>query len=145
MAHREEKEEASLFKSFSERINHYVSFEHISLKASKQSAVHDQLKEEAAAIQKKVNSGNDLVLLDSNGKQFSSVEFARWLQKKQNTSRDLVFVIGSAYGFDEALKKSAAEMISLSKMTFPHQLAKVMFAEQLYRAFTILRNEKYHH
>src|SRR5262245_15283804 len=93
VAHREEKEAGALFKNFADRIGHYVSFEQVSLKASKHPSVHDQLKEEAEAIQKKINPEDQVILLDYQGKQFTSVDFAGWLQKKLNASRNLVFVI----------------------------------------------------
>lgn len=102
-------------------------------------------KEEAALVLRKAGSGFELILLDESGKEFTSVQFADWLGRKLNTSKNLCFVMGSAYGFDDSLKKKATQLISLSKMTLPHQLAKVVFIEQLYRAFTILKNEKYHH
>lgn len=103
------------------------------------------LKEEAASVLHKTGSGFELILLEEHGKEFTSVQFADWLGRKMNASKNLCFVIGSAYGFDDSLKEKATQLISLSKMTLPHQLAKVVFIEQLYRAFTILKNEKYHH
>ncbi|HYV94920.1 MAG TPA: 23S rRNA (pseudouridine(1915)-N(3))-methyltransferase RlmH [Chitinophagales bacterium] len=127
-----------LFSNYIKRLKHYCILETIALKSSNQ-------KEEAAAVLKKISTDEELILLDETGKEFSSREFSSWLQKKLNGSKNLCFVIGSAYGFDESLKKKCSMMMTLSQMTLPHQLAKVLFAEQLYRAFTILRNEKYHH
>ena len=138
ISHSKEPASANLFSDYIKRLKHYCILETIPIKSSNQ-------KEEAVAVLKKVSAAEELILLDETGKEFSSVEFSSWLQKKLNASKNLSFVIGSAYGFDESLKKKSAMMISLSKMTLPHQLAKVIFAEQLYRAFTILRNEKYHH
>jgi 23S rRNA (pseudouridine1915-N3)-methyltransferase len=134
----EEAASGLLFNEYIKRLKHYSRIEVVSLKSSTQ-------KEETQAVMKKVSADEDLILLDETGKEFSSKEFSTWLQKKLNASKNICFVIGSAYGFDDSLKKKSTMMISLSKMTLPHQLAKVIFAEQLYRAFTILKNEKYHH
>ena len=138
ISQRDESATTGLFAEYILRLKHYCTIEAIVLKSSSQ-------KEEATVVLKKTSGDEELILLDEGGKDFSSVEFSSWLQKKLNASRNLCFVIGSAYGFDESLKKKSDMMISLSKMTLPHQLAKVIFAEQLYRAFTIIRNEKYHH
>ena len=89
---------------------------------------------------------SDLVwLLDERGKQYSSVEFSDFLQKLSGRGRDLVFVIGGAYGFSKDVYSRADGLVSLSKMTFSHQMVRTVFAEQLYRAFTIIRGEPYHH
>jgi len=127
-----------VFEEYVQRLKHYTFLQVIQLKPS-------TLDEEAKMVLSKLDSIEDLILLDERGKEFSSLELSEFLQKKMNASKNSCFVIGSAYGFDESLKKKSSLMISLSKMTLPHQLAKVIFAEQLYRAFTILRNEKYHH
>ncbi|MCY7410868.1 MAG: 23S rRNA (pseudouridine(1915)-N(3))-methyltransferase RlmH [Chitinophagales bacterium] len=127
-----------LFTDYTKRLKHYTTLEIIQLKPS-------SLKDEATAILKKLSSDDELILLDEKGKEFTTVAFSSFLQKKMNASRNLCFVIGSAYGFDDDLKKKSSTLISLSKMTLPHLLAKVIFAEQLYRAFTVLKNEKYHH
>ncbi|MFI5134860.1 MAG: 23S rRNA (pseudouridine(1915)-N(3))-methyltransferase RlmH [Chitinophagales bacterium] len=126
------------------RVQHYIPAEKISLKTSLKKNISDQKKEDAASVLKQRKENEELILLDESGKEFSSIEFAEFLRKKMNASKNLCFVIGSAYGFDEELKKKSSLMISLSRMTLPHQLAQVIFTEQLYRAFTILRNEKYH-
>jgi 23S rRNA (pseudouridine1915-N3)-methyltransferase len=138
ISHNEEAASANLFNNYINRLNHYSRIETSAVKSTNQ-------KEEAQAVLKKIAGDDELILLDERGKEFSSQEFSSWLQKKLNASKNLCFVIGSAYGFDDSLKKKCTMMISLSKMTLPHQLAKVVFAEQLYRAFTILKNEKYHH
>jgi len=84
--------------------------------------------------------------LDERGKEFTSVQFAEFIEKKTHTSiKRLVFVIGGAYGFSPAVYEAANEKVALSKMTFPHQLIRLIFIEQLYRAMTILNNEQYHH
>src|SRR4029079_14781700 len=98
------------------------------------------LKEEATMIQNKTEQGYELILLDESGKEFSSIQFSEFLARKMNASKNICFVIGSAYGFHDDLKKKSVQLISLSKMTMPHQLAKVVFIEQLYRAYTILKN-----
>lgn len=85
------------------------------------------------------------MILDEHGDHFRSVEFAGWLQKKQNTARRLVFVVGGPYGFSQAVYQRANEKISLSKMTFSHQMVRVIFTEQIYRACTIIKGEPYHH
>jgi 23S rRNA (pseudouridine1915-N3)-methyltransferase len=138
ISNRDDSPAIDLFNNYLKRLKHYCTLEVLTLKSTTP-------KEEAAAILKKISADEEMILLEEGGKEFSSQEFSVWLQKKMNASKNLCFVIGSAYGFDASLKKKSAMMFSLSKMTLPHQLAKVIFTEQLYRAFTILRNEKYHH
>jgi len=93
-----------------------------------------------------VSKGDVLIVLDERGKQFSSKDFAMSLQKRMNSGlKNLIFVVGGPYGFSEAVYQRAAQEIGLSKMTFSHQMVRLFFVEQLYRAFTILRNEPYHH
>jgi 23S rRNA (pseudouridine1915-N3)-methyltransferase len=105
-----------------------------------------QKEKEGEAILKKLNPTDTLILLDENGKQYSSVDFSDFLQGKMNAgTRQLVLVIGGPYGFSDALYQKAEGKISLSKMTFSHQMIRLFIVEQLYRAFTILRNEPYHH
>ena len=96
-------------------------------------------------ILKEIQTADTVVLLDEHGKEFRSVDYADWLQKKQNTAKRLVFVIGGAYGFSKAVYDRANEKISLSKMTFSHQMVRLIFVEQLYRACTIIKGEPYHH
>ncbi len=87
-----------------------------------------------------------IVLLDERGKEFRSVEFAAWLQKlSQNSAKKIVFIVGGSWGFSDEIHEKADLKISLSKMTFPHQLVRLLFVEQLYRAFTIIKGEPYHH
>ena len=107
----------------------------------------DQIKtREGELILKNVRPTDDLILMDERGKQYSSVELARVLQDKISyIGKDIVFVIGGAYGFSEAVYNRADSKISLSKMTFSHQMVRAIFAEQIYRAFTIMRGEPYHH
>lgn len=138
-----------LIDHYQKRLNHYISFE-IEIIADVKNAKslnQAQLKEkEGQLILSKIQRTDLLVLLDEKGKQYSSIEFSEYLQKKMNAStKQLVFVIGGAFGFSEDVYKVAVEKISLSKMTFSHQMIRLFLAEQLYRSFTILKNEPYHH
>ena len=94
---------------------------------------------------KLLQPSDTLVLLDEHGQELRSVEFAAWLQARQNTARRLVFLIGGPYGFSPAVYERANEKLSLSRMTFSHQMVRLVFAEQIYRACTIMRGEPYHH
>lgn len=131
------------------RLKHYHPFEVIIIPNVKQGGKYtaDNLKEaEGKLILQKIQEGDHVVLLDDKGKHFTSAEFAGYLQKKMNVvSSNLIFVIGGAFGFSPALYERANEQMSLSKMTFSHQMVRLFFVEQLYRGFTILRGEKYHH
>ena len=131
------------------RLGHYVPF---SLKEIPElkgvSALgREQIKvREGELILRQLRPADEVVLLDEHGKEFRSLELADWLGRRLNASgRDLVFVVGGAYGFSDAVYARADGKLSLSKMTFSHQLVRTIFAEQLYRAFTILRGEPYHH
>ena len=105
-----------------------------------------QKQKEGELILAKTQVSDILVLLDENGKNFSSVGFSTWLQKQMNTGmKQLIFVIGGPYGFSDEVYQRANQKISLSKMTFSHQMVRLFFTEQIYRAFTILKNEPYHH
>lgn len=130
------------------RINHYMPF-HITvipeLKNTKSLSEEQQKTLEANQILKLTQSSDTLVLLDEHGKEYRSIEFAQWLQKKQNTARRLVLAIGGPYGFAPEVYQRADEKISLSKMTFSHQMIRVILTEQVYRACTIIRGEPYHH
>lgn len=133
---------------YTERVKHYMPFEMRvipELKNTKSLSTGQQKDKEGEAIMKMVGEGDTVVLLDEHGKEMRSVEFASWLQKKQATARKLVFVVGGPYGFSSAVYSRANELISLSKMTFSHQMVRLVFAEQLYRACTIIKGEKYHH
>ena len=107
----------------------------------------EQIKsKEGELILKNIRPTDDVILLDEHGKEHSSVEFARLLQDKISyAGKDIVFIIGGAYGFSEAVYKRANSKMSLSRMTFSHQMVRAIFAEQLYRAFTIIKGEPYHH
>lgn len=131
------------------RLKHYVSMERIEIPDIKnaKSLSIDQIKElEGKEILSKLQSGDQLILLDENGKLFSSTEFADFLQQKFNQGgKGLVFVIGGAYGFSGEVYEKSIFKISLSKMTFSHQMIRMIFFEQVYRAMTILKGEPYHH
>jgi 23S rRNA (pseudouridine1915-N3)-methyltransferase len=130
---------AELFSMYSERIRHYYAFETIILKAG-------NLEEEGNALIKRMEPNSMLILLDEKGKEYTSVEFAHQLNKwLQSGNKQLIFAIGGAFGFSPQVYQRATTLIALSKMTMPHQLVRAVFAEQLYRACTILKNEKYHH
>ena len=130
------------------RICHYLPFAITvipELKNTKNMTEEQQKVREGELILQKIQPSDTVVLLDEHGKEFRSIEFADWLQKKQNTARRLVFVIGGPYGFSESIYKRADELLSLSKMTFSHQMVRLLFVEQVYRACTIIKGEPYHH
>jgi 23S rRNA (pseudouridine1915-N3)-methyltransferase len=131
------------------RINHYAKFEIVTIPDLKNAAklTEEQQKvQEGKLILAQLTDSDVVVLLDERGRQGSSPDFAAWLQKRMNAGvKRLCFVIGGPYGFSKELYARAGDRISLSPMTFSHQLVRVIFAEQLYRAFTILNNEPYHH
>ncbi|KAA3621941.1 MAG: 23S rRNA (pseudouridine(1915)-N(3))-methyltransferase RlmH [Flavobacterium sp.] len=139
----------SLIDEYHRRLSHYVpfSFELIpDIKNSKNLSEAQQKQQEGAALLKRVQSADRLILLDEKGKSYTSVEFSALLQKHMNSGiKNLVFVIGGPYGFSEEVYARANGKISLSMMTFSHQMVRLFFIEQLYRGFTILRNEPYHH
>ncbi|MBP3356483.1 MAG: 23S rRNA (pseudouridine(1915)-N(3))-methyltransferase RlmH [Rikenellaceae bacterium] len=116
------------------------------VKSSRKLSPESQKRMEGEAILRQLAPGDHVVLLDENGTEYTSVEFASWLQKRMNGGvRRLCFVIGGPYGFSPEVYRRADDKVSLSRMTFSHQIIRAIFAEQLYRAFTILRNEPYHH
>lgn len=134
---------------FLKRIPHYISFELKAIpdiKNSKNLSEEQQKEKEGELILQQINSSDELFLLDENGLEFSSVEFARFLEKKMIAgNKRLVFVIGGPYGFSSSMYARANGKVSLSKMTFSHQMVRLIFLEQLYRAMTILKGEPYHH
>ena len=130
------------------RIHHYMPFELLvipELKNTKSLSKNQQKEREGDLIFKSLQPTDTVVLLDEHGIEWDSMAFASWLQKKQQLTRRLVFVVGGPYGFSPAIYNRAQERLSLSKMTFSHQMIRLIFTEQLYRAFTILNNEPYHH
>lgn len=135
-------------KDYVERISHYMPFNITTipeLKNTKSLSEEQQKEREGELIMKSIQPSDTVVLLDEHGQEFRSIEFAQWLQKKQNTSRKLIFVIGGPYGFSDAVYARANEKISLSRMTFSHQMVRLIFTEQIYRACTIIKGEPYHH
>jgi len=131
------------------RVRRYLSFETVEIPGLKKSvhlSKYEWKAKEAAKILPLLNSSDIVVLLDEKGKEMTSVEFSVFLnQKFSSGSKNLVFVVGGPYGFDDAVNKRADFKLSLSRMTFSHQMVRLFFLEQLYRALTILRNESYHH
>lgn len=134
---------------YQRRLSHYVPFELQvipDIKNTKKWTETQQKTQEGVLILKALLDSDWCVLLDERGKAYSSMQFAAYLEKKMHTvSKRLVFVIGGPYGFSEAVYERASERLSLSKMTFSHQMIRPIFVEQLYRAMTILRGEPYHH
>ncbi|MGE0561118.1 MAG: 23S rRNA (pseudouridine(1915)-N(3))-methyltransferase RlmH [Flavobacteriales bacterium] len=130
------------------RLKHYISFEIIIITdvkvGSKQNTIM-QKDQEGKLLLNSIGANDYVILLDENGKQFNSVDFSEFIQKRMNASLDVVFVIGGAYGFSDSVYSRANDKLSLSKMTFSHQMIRLFFVEQLYRGFTILKGEKYHH
>lgn len=137
------------FEVYQKRLSYYISFNTTiipDLKNRKNLAIDQQKDQEGILILKQLQTSDFVILLDENGKQFDSVQFSDLLQKKMNSGiKRLVFVIGGPYGFSSELYQKSNQKISLSKMTFSHQMVRPFFVEQLYRAFSILNNEPYHH
>jgi 23S rRNA (pseudouridine1915-N3)-methyltransferase len=138
-----------LIEEYQNRLKHYIKFELEiipDIKNVKNLSEVQQKEKEGALILSKIQNTDDLVLLDDKGKHFTSIEFSQYLQKKMNSGiKQLVLVIGGPYGFSDSVYKKAIAKISLSKMTFSHQMIRLFTIEQIYRAFTILKNEPYHH
>ena len=134
---------------YRDRLKHYIGFnyEEISdIKNRKSLSEAQQKKQEADLILTKLKVGDKLVLLDEKGKEYRSLEFAKHLQQQMNSGiKRLVFVVGGPYGFDASVYEKSQGKISLSKMTFSHQMIRLFMVEQVYRAMTILKNEPYHH
>jgi len=145
----DQKSLQALIEDYQKRLSFYIKFELEiipDIKNVKNLSEQQQKEKEGELILAKLAATDQLMLLDENGKSFSSVAFANELQKKMNAGiKTLVFVIGGPYGFSEEVYKKANGKISLSAMTFSHQMVRLFFIEQLYRGFTILRNEPYHH
>ena len=139
----------ALIDDYTSRVGHYVPFSLETvpeLRNTRALSPEQQKTQEAELIRKQLQPGDYLVLLDEHGSERRSVDFASWLGKRMAAgARRIVFVVGGPYGFDASIHQLANEEISLSQMTFSHQLIRVLFVEQLYRACTILRGEPYHH
>jgi 23S rRNA (pseudouridine1915-N3)-methyltransferase len=145
----DDKNLQTLIENYQKRLSFYVKFDLeiiADIKNAKNLSEAQQKEKEGEIILSKISPTDELILLDENGKSFSSVGFSEYLQKKMNSGiKTLVFVIGGPYGFSEAVYQKANRKVSLSEMTFSHQMVRLFIVEQLYRAFTILRNEPYHH
>ena len=139
----------SLIATYEKRLQHYAQVELLylpDLKKTKNLSHTEQRTKEGALLLKQLKPGDQLVLLDERGKELRSIDFSKYLQKKMNSGiKQLVLAIGGPYGFSDEVYKKATGRLSLSKMTFSHQMVRLFIVEQLYRAFTILRNEPYHH
>lgn len=143
------REVESLVEMYAKRINFYCKFSITTLpdvKNTKNLSIKQQRTAEGEAILRQVSDGDYVMLLDERGEEFRSLDFAQWLQKRLNSGiRRLVLVIGGPYGFSEEVYARANGKLSLSRMTFSHQIVRAIFTEQLYRAFAILNNDPYHH
>ena len=131
------------------RLKHYIPFSIVEIPELKNVSAlsKEQIKsKEGDLILKAIRPNDDVILLDERGKEYTSIELARIIQDKISyDGRDIIFIIGGAYGFSDAVYQRANSKLSLSKMTFSHQMVRAIFAEQIYRAFTIMRGEPYHH
>lgn len=133
---------------YASRLSHYVPFTVTEIPQLKNVSAlsREQIRErEGELVLKALRPADEVILLDEHGREFRSVEFAKFLEEKTLRGRNLVFVVGGAYGFSEAVYARSDGKVSLSKMTFSHQMVRTVFAEQLYRAFTIIKGEPYHH
>ncbi|MFT7050775.1 MAG: 23S rRNA (pseudouridine1915-N3)-methyltransferase [Psychroserpens sp.] len=143
------KDLQALIEDYQKRLGFYIKFEFeiiLDLKKVKNLSEEQQKQKEGELILNKLNATDVLILMDENGKQLDSVGFSNYLQKHMNSGiKRLVFVIGGPYGFSPEVYQKANGKLSLSKMTFSHQMIRLFVIEQLYRGFTILRNEPYHH
>lgn len=145
----DDKNLQNLIQDYAKRLSHYVNFNFEiipDIKNAKNLSEAQQKNAEGEEILKYIELSDTLVLLDENGEHYTSVAFSNFLQKKMNSGlKNLVFVIGGPYGFSDALYETAQNKMALSSMTFSHQMIRLFFIEQLYRGFTILKNEPYHH
>ena len=143
------KDFVKLIDEYAGRVKHYIGFEIVTipeLKNTKSLSAEQQKQAEGELILKQLQGGDHVVLLDEHGKEFRSIEFADWMTRKMNTvGKRLVFIVGGPYGFSPSVYDAANEKISLSKMTFSHQMIRLIFVEQIYRAMTIIKGEPYHH
>lgn len=138
----------TLIEDYQQRLKHYIPFEMVVIpdlrnaKALTQTQIKEQ---EGIEILRRITPAMDVILLDEHGHEYRSIEYAQWIQKKMAAGRDVTFIVGGPYGFSPAVYERANGKISLSKMTFSHQMIRLFFTEQIYRAMTILRGEPYHH
>lgn len=140
---------AELIDRYADRVGHYVPFKFTALpdvKNTRNMSESQQKTVEGQLLLKAIEPTDVVVLLDEHGKERTSMEFAAYLERKMlSVPRRLVFLIGGPYGFGDEVRQRANESVSMSKMTFPHELIRLIFVEQLYRAYTIMRGEPYHH
>lgn len=145
----DDKSISQLMDTYTQRLKHYIKFDVeiiADIKNAKNLSEQQQKEKEGEQILQKLSTTDVVVLLDENGKTYTSIGFSDFLQQKMNAgTKRLVFIIGGPYGFSEKIYNRANQKVSLSAMTFSHQMVRIFFTEQLYRAFTILNNEPYHH
>jgi 23S rRNA (pseudouridine1915-N3)-methyltransferase len=145
----DDKNLQALIATYEKRLKHYIRFESEiipDIRNVKNLSQKEQKEKEGVLILKKISPFDQLILLDEKGKEYSSMDFSKFLQKKMNSGiKQMVLVIGGPYGFSDKVYQKATGKISLSKMTFSHQMIRLFVVEQIYRAFTILKNEPYHH
>lgn len=138
----------ALIEQYTQRIGHYTPFEFTvipELKNTRALTTDQQRQAEATLIARALQQSDHVVLLDEHGAERRSVDFAHWIEQRQQAGRHVVFIIGGPYGFAESVYKRANEQLSLSRMTFSHQMVRLFFVEQIYRALTIIKGEPYHH
>jgi 23S rRNA (pseudouridine1915-N3)-methyltransferase len=145
----DDKSIKALMEQYEKRLKHYIKMDWEiipDIKNAHTLSFQQQKEKEGQLLLQKINPSDYVVLFDENGKHYTSLGFSDWIQKKMNAStRTLVFVIGGPYGFSLSVYERSNELLSLSKMTFSHQMIRIFISEQIYRAFTILKNEPYHH
>ena len=138
-----------LVDDYTKRLSHYVSFNHQALpdlKKTKHLTQEQQKQQEGNLLMAQIAPADYVILLDEKGKQYSSIRFSEFIQKQLNSGvKHVVFVVGGPYGFSDLIYERSNALLSLSPMTFSHQMVRLFFTEQLYRAFTILKGEPYHH
>ncbi len=137
-----------MIEEYSKRLKHYCVFELLTIsvpKTVRQKSIQEQKDEEEKLIKRYLKDNDCLILLDETGKEFTSVNFSKWIEKQGLSHSKLSFLIGGPYGVSDNVKAMANSTMALSQMTFSHEMVRVIFLEQLYRAFTIINNQKYHH
>ena len=136
----------TLINDYLKRINFYVKFNIVEVSSLKSKKINEKelRKIEGENILKTIEKNEVLFLLDENGKSFNSVDFSKFIENKIQQNKNIAFVIGGAYGFSKEVYENSSQTISISKMTFSHQIARLFFTEQLFRAFTIINNHPYH-
>jgi len=133
---------------YEQRLKHYAQFvveEIPALKNAKNLSQEEQKKKEGELIVSKLSKSDFVILMDEKGKEFNSPKFAQYLQKRMNSGLDIIFIIGGPFGFSDEIYARANDKIALSQLTLTHQMVRLFFTEQIYRGFTILKGEKYHH